>query len=689
LYIILLAIYNSISVPLSVAFNTVGANQENGNLGYEVWERSVDCCFAIDIIVNFFYTFIDKDGDEIFQLKAIAKNYIVSGRFFIDLAATIPFELLPTLFGMDSSSKTLGLFQILKMVRLLRLRRIVSYLRLKNDFKLTIRIAVIVFNLYLFCHLIACFWYLLVSSEKEWKPANDEEHDFYSDDHILQNYAISLYYGILMMMGYDLLPINTNEALYGSAVMILGSIVTAALFGHVTLLLQSMNRKTANFHEQLDTASQAMSNIGLNLDIQTKVLDYISYTYANKDQQEELDLFFKMLSPGIKLEVSMTLFRGMLNLNPFFSNQPELIEFLIINLTTTLSKPETSVIRRGETADCMYFIASGSVKIVTQTEDLTDESLSVLDPGSYFGEIALLTDTQRTATVETLNYSTLARLSQEDFNDMLSRSAVLKKEITDKIHNYPDSWQTYLVRMLRSLPYFRKCTHDELSSLAYVMKAKQYEAGSCIVRHNETISSIVFIAHGRVNLTTEFKDKRVVLLEVGKEGVLFVNSALQIYSQAFTVEVAETSLLLMLDQESLRAQCRKYPNLNARVVGHKSRFGLEEIPRKSDMYLSRTQMTPSMKFKLTSMRVMIGKRQARQKSISFKIQQLVESVKRLIQENKKGSIEATGFISNSDILRRVLRATNDMSEKVDVVSERMRLHSSKLEHIKLRVAQLA
>jgi len=686
LFIIVLALYNSISVPLGVAFET-----NNANIGYEVFERLVDCFFAIDLIVNFFCTYTDKNGEEIYDLKEIGKNYIMTGRFFIDLAATIPFELLPEIFGANSSSKSLQLFQIMKMVRLLRLRRIVSYLRLRNDFKLAIRIAVIVFNLLLFCHLIACFWYLLVSVEKDWKPPKDLEgaqDKYYKDSELLYNYSTSLYYAILIMMGFDCLPATTYEALYAAAVMIAGSIVTAALFGHVTLLLQSMNRKTANFHEQLDTANQAMANIGLGLELQTRILDYISYTYANKDQQNELNLFFNMLSPALRLEVSITLFREVLSKSPAFNHQPEIAEFLIVHLTTILCKPETSVIRRGEAGDFVYLISRGSVKVITLNENLEDECLSILEESQYFGEIALLTDTHRTATVETNNYTTLARLGREHFKEMLKRSTSLTKAFMEKLHNYPDKWQAYLIKMLRSIPYFRKCSNEELSSLAYILKPKQYEAGSIIVKHNEAINSILLVASGKIHITTEFKGSQVVLLEVGKEGVLFVNSALQTYSQAFTVQVAETSLLLLLDEESLKSQCRIFPNLSARVVGHKSRYGLEEIPRKSDMYLSQTQITPLMKLKLATMRIMIGKRQMRQKSLSYKIQQLVLTIKKMIQEQKKVNqeYEALDFNNYSDILKKVLKTTEEMSQKCDILNENMRMNSSKVEHIRLRVS---
>jgi hypothetical protein len=52
----------------------------------------IDFFFFLDILVNFRTTFIDqKTGDEVFNGKKIARNYIKS-RFWIDFLATIPFD---------------------------------------------------------------------------------------------------------------------------------------------------------------------------------------------------------------------------------------------------------------------------------------------------------------------------------------------------------------------------------------------------------------------------------------------------------------------------------------------------------------------------------------------------------------------------------------------------------------------
>src|SRR5574342_666483 len=67
------------------------------------------------------------------------------------------------------------------------------------------------------------------------------------------------------------------------------------------------------------------------------------------------------------------------------------------------------VVRRGDPADAMFFIMSGDVQV-----DITPTPVR-LGRGQYFGEIALIRDTVRTATVTTLNECQLLSLDVADF----------------------------------------------------------------------------------------------------------------------------------------------------------------------------------------------------------------------------------------------------------------------------------
>ena len=105
--------------------------------------RIVDVVFAIDILVNFRTTYIsEKTSTEVVNGKLIAKNYIFGGRFVIDLLASIPFDLFVSSSDEThpSSSNDAVLLGLLKLVRLLRLGRIVTYMKMRQGYKLGFKI---------------------------------------------------------------------------------------------------------------------------------------------------------------------------------------------------------------------------------------------------------------------------------------------------------------------------------------------------------------------------------------------------------------------------------------------------------------------------------------------------------------------------------------------------------------------
>jgi len=61
--------------------------------------------FLIDVVLNFFTTYINDNGDEIMDMKKIAKNYL-KVNFWLDLFASLPADNIFVLMNPDSGSHT-------------------------------------------------------------------------------------------------------------------------------------------------------------------------------------------------------------------------------------------------------------------------------------------------------------------------------------------------------------------------------------------------------------------------------------------------------------------------------------------------------------------------------------------------------------------------------------------------------
>jgi len=96
---------------------------------------------------------------------------------------------------------------------------------------------------------------------------------------------------------------------------------------------------------------------------------------------------------------------------PIFAPLPGMtLEHLAGRLVPMRLEPETMIVREGDSGDRFYIVAEGAVEV-----SQSGAVLSELEAGGYFGEIALLRDIPRTATVTARTDVVLYALDREDF----------------------------------------------------------------------------------------------------------------------------------------------------------------------------------------------------------------------------------------------------------------------------------
>jgi len=106
-----------------------------------------------------------------------------------------------------------------------------------------------------------------------------------------------------------------------------------------------------------------------------------------------------------------------------FSGLPEESVKAVSALATTRTYPKnTIIISEGDDSDSLYAVLSGKVKVYLSDDEGKEIIINIHGPGDYFGEMALLDDKPRSASVMTLEESKLAVLSKTAFEDCLSKN---------------------------------------------------------------------------------------------------------------------------------------------------------------------------------------------------------------------------------------------------------------------------
>lgn len=86
------------------------------------------------------------------------------------------------------------------------------------------------------------------------------------------------------------------------------------------------------------------------------------------------------------------------------------------------SYPKSAIlVSEGDQTDCLFVIQSGKVKAYVADEDGKELILNIHGPGDYFGEIALLDDAPRSASVMTLEDTRCYVISKRDFRECLAQ----------------------------------------------------------------------------------------------------------------------------------------------------------------------------------------------------------------------------------------------------------------------------
>jgi NADH dehydrogenase len=84
-----------------------------------------------------------------------------------------------------------------------------------------------------------------------------------------------------------------------------------------------------------------------------------------------------------------------------------------------------AIVREGDMSGRFYIITSGEVEVVQQV-DGKERQIRRLGPGDHFGEIALLGNRRRTATVRTLTDTSVLSLARQDFAALVEHLPALQ-----------------------------------------------------------------------------------------------------------------------------------------------------------------------------------------------------------------------------------------------------------------------
>ena len=108
--------------------------------------------------------------------------------------------------------------------------------------------------------------------------------------------------------------------------------------------------------------------------------------------------------------------------------------------------------------DGMYLINDGFCRVHVCDKQqasgkLEDYDVCTLKKGDYFGEVSLIFDLRRTASVTAQNYCTLGKLTLKTLHSILSHFPHFRNSLVQRTHNYEDTMKMFQIQSLRKIDY--------------------------------------------------------------------------------------------------------------------------------------------------------------------------------------------------------------------------------------------
>ncbi|CAI2370830.1 unnamed protein product [Moneuplotes crassus] len=283
LMIIFFTIWNVFLIPYQIAYQT------EGHIIIVIIDRIVDFSFVMDIFINFRTMYFSSNQNQLVKSsKKIAKRYIYHGRFVIDLIASFPFDIILLIINQDS--RYFGALRMVKLTRLFRLGRIITFLRTRKSITYTLRIGQVIFLLFICIHWFNCFWFTIISIDDNWYPPKDLDFKytimFNSSNY--DEYVLTYYYATAFsIMTNESYPTNESQITAAIIILILGGTLLGVVIAQFSNLLEIMTSQQRKKNEDLDTLNSSMFNFRITESMQKKVLDFYDLLYESKYQYKE------------------------------------------------------------------------------------------------------------------------------------------------------------------------------------------------------------------------------------------------------------------------------------------------------------------------------------------------------------------------------------------------------------------
>ena len=228
------------------------------------------------------------------------------------------------------------------------------------------------------------------------------------------------------------------------------------------------------------------------------------------------DAKFAIIQDKLKSKDDISFISAALTKHFIFNNLTEEQRDLVINhMKYYILESKEIVFEQGSVGSVFFVIAHGKLEVLVD-----GKRVNVLRPQDSFGELALIHDTPRSATVITIENSALWGVDRRTFRSTLEQI---------NAQNYTENRT-----LIESIPVFKIMNQDQMESLVSTISTLMFSPGQVIVHEGEVGDLLYIIKQGTVVCSQDGRDIKTL-----EKGEYFGEQAL-LYNSVRTATVTAT-----------------------------------------------------------------------------------------------------------------------------------------------------
>jgi ATP-binding cassette subfamily B protein len=233
----------------------------------------------------------------------------------------------------------------------------------------------------------------------------------------------------------------------------------------------------------------------------------------------------------------------------------------------------STIVREGDEADAFYVLASGRARVIKKGDNGEELFLNFLRPGDGFGEMGLLRQTTRMASIRASSDVEVFRLDRSALEDLLRKTPAIRDYLELQIKHRD------LSNFFRLHSTFARLPAEAIRVILEELEPVNVAAGELVIRQGDDAGPMYVIQDGRLRAFTEDGGERHYLAYLRKGDFFGEVSLFRQVRRTASVQAVSACRLLKLYERTYLKLLAEYPDFKARIEERIAQYDYKRLAR--------------------------------------------------------------------------------------------------------------